>query len=208
MTEHHVQQPKADIGRQQVGSVYAKALLAAAANSNTVDQDLDEFAELLTTLVENQPAFEATLASPRIAAEEKIGLLDKTLQGHVSEGLLKFLKVVCRHGRLDCLREIYLAARQQHNDSKGVRQVHVTTAESLDDHMSGRIQQELTAHLQHEVELIKHVDPSVIGGMIIRIGDMVYDSSVRQKLSSMRQQTVANTAQHMRDSIDRFALSN
>ena len=208
MTEHQVRQPKADIGRQQIGSVYAKAFLATAGKTNTVDDDLDEFAALLADVVDQQPVFEATLASPRVSAEEKIDLLDKTLQGHASDGLLTFVKVVCQHGRLDCLREIYLAARRQHNHSKGVMQVHVTTAEALDENMSGRIQKDLSEHLQHDVELVKHVNPSILGGMIVRIGDMVYDSSVRQKLNSIRQQTVENTAQQMRDAIDRFALSN
>lgn len=208
MTDHQVQQPKADIGKQQIGTVYAKAFLAAAAQSQSVDQDLDEFGALVATVLNQQPTFEATLSSPRVAVEEKIGLLDRTLKGNVSEGLLKFLKVVCRHERLDCLREIYLAARDQHHQAKGVVQVHVTTAEALDGGMSERVKSELGQHLKSEVDLVQKVDPSIVGGMIIRIGDMVYDSSVRQKLASIRQKTVDNTSQQMRESLEKFAPSN
>ena len=114
-----VQEPKADIGKQQIGTVYAKAFLAAAAKNQTVDSDLEEFGALLASVIEKEPAFEQMLASPRVAIEEKIALLDKTLKGRVSDGLLTFIKVVCQHERLDCLREIYLAARDQH--TRGTR---------------------------------------------------------------------------------------
>ena len=62
-----VQEPKADIGKQQIGTVYAKAFLAASANSKSVDADLEEFGLLVANVIEKQPVFEQTLASPRVA---------------------------------------------------------------------------------------------------------------------------------------------
>ncbi len=208
MSDQKSSQPKADIGRQQIGGVYAKAFLATAEKEGTARELLDELGSLVLHTLDKQPAFEATLASPRIAAEEKVEMLDRVFQKRVSAGLLTFLKVVCRHDRLDCLREIHAALKQQYNESRGVVEVHLTTAQPLDEKLTRRIEQTLTQHLKQDVELQRATDPLLIGGMIIRIGDMVYDSSVRQRLFSLRQQTVDKTVQQMRSASDRFATNN
>ena len=205
MSDENSSQPKADIGRQQIGGIYAKAFLAAAQKEGTASELLDELGSLVLHTLDKQPAFEATLASPRIAAEEKVEILNRVFQQRVSAGLLTFLKVVCRHDRLDCLREIHAAAKQQYNESRGIVEVHVTTARPLDEKLTRQIEQALSQHLKQEVELQRSTDTLLIGGMIIRIGDMVYDSSLRQRLFSLRQQTVDKTVQQMRSASDRFA---
>ena len=205
MSDENSSRPKADIGRQQIGGIYAKAFLAAAQKEGTASELLDELGSLVLHTLDKQPAFEATLASPRIAAEEKVEILNRVFQQRVSAGLLTFLKVVCRHERLDCLREIHAAAKQQYNESRGIVEVHVTTARPLDEKLTRQIEQALSQHLKQEVELQRSTDTLLIGGMIIRIGDMVYDSSLRQRLFSLRQQTVDKTVQQMRSASDRFA---
>ncbi len=208
MSDQESPQPKADIGRQQIGSVYAKAFLAAAVNQGAVRERLDELGSFVQDILDRQPAFAATLASPRIAADEKVAMLDRVCHDRASEGLLTFLKVVCRHGRLDCLHEIHAAAKHQYNQTQGIVEVQLTTAQPLDEELSQRIRHALAEHLKQDVELRKATDASLIGGMIIRIGDLVYDSSVRQRLSSMRRQTVERTVQQMRSASDRFLTSN
>jgi F-type H+-transporting ATPase subunit delta len=205
MSDENSSQPKADIGRQQIGGIYAKAFLAAAQKDGAARELLDELGSLVLHTLDKQPAFEATLASPRIAAEEKVEILNRVFQQRVSAGLLTFLKVVCRHDRLDCLREIHAAAKQQYNESRGIVEVHLTTAQPLDGKLTRQIEQALSQHLKQEVELQRSTDTLLIGGMIIRIGDMVYDSSLRQRLFSLRQQTVDKTVQQMRSASDRFA---
>ena len=86
--------------------------------------------------------------------------------------------------------------------------MEVTTAEALDASASQRVEKDLSEFLGKKVDLVKHVDADIIGGMIIRIGDMVYDTSVRQKLASIRTQTVESTAQQMRASLEQFATNN
>jgi F-type H+-transporting ATPase subunit delta len=205
MSDENSSQPKADIGRQQIGGIYAKAFLAAAQKDGAARELLDELGSLVLHALDKQPAFEATLASPRIAAEEKVEILNRVFQQRVSAGLLTFLKVVCRHDRLDCLREIHAAAKQQYNESRGIVEVHLTTAQPLEEKLTRQIERALSEHLKQEVELQRSTDTLLIGGMIIRIGDMVYDNSLRQRLFSLRQQTVDKTVQQMRSASDRFA---
>jgi len=194
-----------DIGRQQVGGVYAKALLGAAGkNAGSV---LDELSGL-TKLVGDTPAFRDILDSPRVSASEKIGILDRTLKGRVSPVLLNFLKVVSEHERLDCLPYIQREMRRMHNDEQGVVQVVVTTAETMSSGEFSRVRSDLEKKLGAKVDIEATVDPRIIGGIVVRMGDQVYDGSVSQRLTSMRESAVEKAVEKMRSATDTYAVGS
>ncbi len=196
-----------DIGQQQVGKVYAKALLGAAEKDGTAESVLEELAAVVD-LLEEHPGFREILASPRIATEEKAGVLERTFGSQVSPVLLRFFKVVNEHGRLDCLRDIYRETRGQFNESQHVIQVIVTTPCAVDDQVLGRIRDELAAKLHARLDVDVQVDPQLIGGIVIRIGDQVYDGSVAQKLRLLRDEALHNVITEMREATDKFATSD
>jgi F-type H+-transporting ATPase subunit delta len=132
-------------------------------------------------------------------------MLDKVLGGRASESLLTFLKVVGNHGRLDCLRQIRREARKYFNDLRNRMEVSVATAQPLTDELRGRIYDTLRASLGRDVELDATVDEALIGGMIVRVGDTVYDSSLRNRLNQMRSQAVGRVGQEIRERAERFA---
>lgn len=194
-----------DIGRQQIGGVYGKALLGAAGkNAGSVLEELSG----LATLVSETPAFRNILDSPRVSEEEKTGLLDRTLKGRVSPVLLNFLKVVSEHGRLDCLQDIHHEARRLFNDQQGIVQVVVTTAEKIESGELKRVKSDLEKKLGSKVDIETAIDPSIIGGIVIRMGDKVYDGSVSQRLKSVREQAVGKAIEKMRSATDTYATSN
>ena len=196
-----------DIGRQQVGTVYAKALLGTAEKQGVTDEVVSELEAVVSELLQRYPRFDGTLASPRLSADEKTSLLDRVLGPRVSEMLLRFLKVVCAHGRLDCLREISVEARNQLNDRRGVKHVHVVTASPIDDGLAGQISDRLKQLLESDVQLQRSVDEGLIGGLVIRIGDKVYDGSVANRLNQVRAEALDKTTQQMRSVADRFAVA-
>src|SRR5688500_16298164 len=104
-----------DSGHQHLGSVYAKALLGAAESAGQSQQVLEELESLVADVLDKLPQLDAAFASPRLSAEEKSALIDRSFGGRVSKTLLHFLKVVARHGRLDTLRAILQAARKLYN---------------------------------------------------------------------------------------------
>ena len=126
----------ANIDKQLLGAVYAKALLAVTEKSGSSHEVLGELEALVGRVLPQSPDFEEALASPRILPEEKAALLDRTLAGRVSDTLLDFLKVVGRHGRLDCIRQIREAARGEYNRMRNRLSVTATTAEPLSDAVS------------------------------------------------------------------------
>lgn len=207
MSEETVESPSTDIGRQQIAAVYAKAFLAAVEKSGQTSAPVEELQSLAADVLQKNSRFEKVLASPRLKPEEKIRLIDDTLGSQLSQGAAQFLRVIANHGRLDCLRDICVAVRRQYNDARGVAEVQLVTAHDLSAGLLGRIRSSLKKHLGQEVELIIKTDPSLIGGMVIRIGDKVYDSSVRQRLASLRKESVEKTVQQMRDAADRFAAA-
>ena len=197
-----------NIGRRQIAGVYANAILGAAQSSNSTDVVLEEFGGFVREVVGAQPKFQALLESPRVKSEEKIQLLDKVLSGKVSQVTLRFLKVVAEHGRLDCLDEIYEEARRLYNESKGIVQVVVTTAEPIESHDVSAIRDALGQKFGAPLDLEMKVDPKMIGGVVVRIGDKLFDGSVAQKLRSLREDAVKNTVKQMREATDKFATSS
>jgi F-type H+-transporting ATPase subunit delta len=193
-----------NIAHQPIAKVYARALQGATDRFDAVLAELDA---LVNELFPRVPGFEAVLASPRVSVKDKLHLIDKTLDRRVSPELLRFIKVVCRHGRLDCLRAMYREARRLHNQSRGVVEVKFVTAQPVSHQMLAEARQALEAKLQGGVELQASADPTLIGGVLLRIGDRVYDGSVAHRLAALREQAVANTVHQMRERGERFAIS-
>ena len=197
-----------DIDKQRLGSTYAKAFLAAAEKQSVeLEAIVEELDSLVDDVLKRFPGFEATLASSRVPPAEKEQLLDRVFQGRASETLLTFLKVVGGHGRLDCLRQIRAAARTELNRLRGRVAVQVTTAESLTDELRTQIVNKLQESTGVPVDLHCKVDPAIIGGLVVRVGDTVYDSSVLNQLAQLKRETLGKTFNQLRDSTDRFAVS-
>lgn len=205
MTDDSPQSTVFDVGRQQVGSVYAKALLKAAQSAGVAGKIVDELESLVTDVLDRLPQLDAILSSPRIGSEEKERILDTAFRGRMTPLLLDGLKVVAQHGRLDCLREICTSARAQVNESLGKVAVKVTTADPVDEAMLGRIGQALSLALKSEVDVRSEIKPDLIGGLVVRVGDTVYDGSVSGKLDRLREKTVDRTTELFRGALDRFA---
>src|SRR5262245_46105419 len=92
-----------DASRQHLGTVYAKALLGAAEKVGQADQVVEELESLVADVLNKLPALEEALKTPRLTHEERLPILDKAFGGKMSATALTFLKVVSKHGRLDCL---------------------------------------------------------------------------------------------------------
>lgn len=193
-----------DTGQAYLGVVYAKALLGVTEANGTTQQVLDEFDSLLTDVLDKLPQFEATLASVRVKHEEKLPMLDRAFAGKMTVELLNFLKVVSRHGRLDCLRTIHRTARRIYDQICGRIEVQIRSAVPLDQETLDRVRQRLAEMLKRDVVLETKLDPEIVGGLVIRVGDTVYDASLASQLQQMRSAAVDQTMQTIRQSMDRF----
>jgi len=194
-----------DTGQQYLGSVYAKALLAAGEKAGETDAVLEGLQSLVDDVLEQAPGLEATLISPRVPLEAKENMLQTAFGGKTAPTLLTFLKVLCRRGRFDCLRAILRATRKQYNELRGRVEVQLTSADPLSASELESTTNQLRSALGRDVDVQLNVVPDLIGGLVIRVGDTVYDGSLANRLRRMRNDMVAQSTQQIRGELDRFA---
>ncbi len=195
-----------DSDQQQLGDVYARALLAFAADAGNVDQLVDELGEVVGA-INGVAGLREALESPRVGVESKVDLLDKAFAGKVEKGLLHFLKVVGNKGRFDCLGAIASSAKTLRDEMSGRVQAVVTSASPMDSEVVGRITDQLSKTLGKDVSLQVLVDPEILGGIVVRVGDTVYDGSVVNQLSQVRARAVKRASDAIREKLDRFTTS-
>jgi len=195
-----------DAGRQHLGTVYAKALLGAAEKAGQADHVVEEVEAIVSDVLNKLPQLDEMIKTPRLTHEERLPILERAFGGRISPTTMTFLKVVSKHGRLDCLRAIAHAARKQLNAARGRVEVHVETAFPLNNAVRDRISSRLGELLHRDVVLSTKVNDDLIGGLVVRVGDTVYDASVAASLKRMAQVTLDHTKQAIRESLDRFAL--
>jgi len=197
----------ADVGVEHIADVYAKALWGAAEKAGQVAPALEDFDAVVQELLDAFPQMEAVLGSALVSPDEKDGILDRLLAGRVSPLLLNFLKVVARHGRLDCLRAIHRRVHELEDERRGRIRVRLTTAAAVDGPMTRRITDSLRALLGGEPVVDWATDPELIGGAVLRVGDTVYDGSVAGQLELLRQQIVERSVHEIQSRRDRFGYS-
>ncbi|MBM4088861.1 MAG: ATP synthase F1 subunit delta [Planctomycetes bacterium] len=197
-----------DIGRERVGAVYAKGLLGATEAAHVTERVLEELRSLLDDVLARLPDFAALLASPRVGVAEKQAILDRAFAGKMAPLLLNFLKVVADHRRLDCLPEIRCAAEHLHHQVRGRVEVAVRTAEPLSRGALDQVQARLTRLFGRQVVITTTVEPGLIGGLVVRVGDTVFDGSLRHRLDRLRADTISRTEQVIRESLQRFLVAD
>ncbi len=189
-----------DSDQQQVAALYSKALLGAA--GNRVDAIVEELETVVKECLDRYPKLEVALSSPRISDEEKEAMLDRILGNQIDKTLLHFLKVLSRRRRLGSLRAIQQAASELRDEVQGRIRVQVSSAQKLTDAQKKTIVSQLKTSFGKDAVLVEKVDPALLGGIIIRIGDRVYDGSVQGKLQVLRRAVSSGIERTVRDQYD------
>ena len=205
MSENQKNESAFDDESMHVGPIYAKALLAAVGSSGNVDALMEQFHSLIHDVFDTQPVLEMALANPKLPSDEKIRLLDKAFSGKMDATLLTFLKVVSRRGRLSAIRGIYRAAVSLRDEAIGRVRVLVTTSQPLDTAALSSLKEKLQNLFKKEVAITTKVDATILGGLIIRVGDMVFDGSVDGQLNLLKKATLAKAEIAIREKLSSLA---
>jgi len=165
-----------------IADIYARSLLELAEQSRSVDAVANDL-EMVAMLLEQNPDFEAFLASPYFAEQTKRDLVRKVLTGKLQALTLNFLSVMIDHDRGMFLPAIIGRYRQLYRVYQGYRTVEVTVAQPMSDEQAQKLSRELAEAMQAKVDLDVHVDPSILGGVVIRYEDKMVDNSVKGRLA-------------------------
>ena len=158
---------------------YAEALFAAG----------DKFGDVLDAVagaIQADERIAITLDSPRVSKAAKAQILERALEGEVPPEFVRFLQAVVRRGRQGLLTEI--AQEYQVLLDQKLNRVHagVTLAQDPDARIEKQVVERLAQALGREVRAYFRSDPRILGGVVVRVGDRIFDGSVRRRLTALQ----------------------
>ena len=161
---------------------YAKALLKFAQDRGTTDQIYEEVKKFEENFV-SHPELQKALLNPVLSAKDKESLLAAAVGVAPGEDYLRFVRLVIHNRREAYIRSIYLMYQELYRELKQIAQVRIITAMELNEEA---IKSLILQKAGQEVEFIHEVDPSIIGGFIVRVDSMQLDASVNKELKLLR----------------------
>lgn len=164
---------------------YAVAAFRQAQEEGALKQ-WSEMLQLLRAVVTN-PAMEEIIANPRLERAKLVKLISDIGGKAFSETGQNFLKVLIYNRRLTLVPEIAELFEEQRRDEEGKTRVEIVSAFKLSPTYADTIAQAMKRRLEREVDLTVRIDKSIIGGVIIRAGDLVIDASLRGRLQQLAQ---------------------
>ena len=162
---------------------YARALLAVTENVEDVEGSLLSLKEVYRT----NDAFRRALHEPRIPRSKRMSLLRKPFEGKLGKPFEEFLDLLVDKHRVDLIPDIADAFDRLADASRGVVRVQVRSWKPLDSKMQATLQAKLVEITKRKVEMDVQTDPSLKGGMLVKIGDTVIDGSVASRLKELRE---------------------
>ncbi len=197
----------ADVSAQRLARVYAEAFLNAADKRGQGEDVLDELHSLITDVFQREPQLEVLLSSAAVGRKRREDIIQKVFAGKASEIFGNFLLVLNHHERLELLRPILVALRQLHDERARRIRVQVRSAVALPDDQKLRLEQELRQDFRLEPILEIKVEPELIGGLLVRVGDWQYDASVRTQLETIRNEILTGSSHEIQSRRDRFSTA-
>ena len=182
---------------------YAEALLNASGTE--ADAVIAELEEIRADVLQARPDFASILASPSIPAEKKDRILTDAFEGRAAPTVVRFLRVLNRHGRLGLLSTITRQARATLDRRQNRKPVTVRSAVPLDEGQQVALRDRLASMIHATPVITLEVDPSLIGGLVVQVGDDVYDASVRNRLERLRGRLIESKTHEIQSRRDHFS---
>ena len=177
-----------------VATRYAKSLIDLAVEQKSLEETRKDMGLFSQTLRDNHQ-LQAVLANPIVAHGKKIKILEAIFGGKVSKVTDSFFKIMINKSRSEVL---YATAKEfinQYNVIKHIVRAYVTSATQLSDDNKKKIVAELETATKGTIELHTKVDPKLIGGFVLTVGDMQVDTSISTSLNKLKQDFARGVSQ-------------
>jgi F-type H+-transporting ATPase subunit delta len=166
------------------GKRYAEAAFQLASRDGTLDawaEGLDFAAKVIA-----DPGVAAAVANPARPYADRVGLLDQLLTGHAPDGVVRLAGLLAERARTDRLPAIAAEFRKLLNAERGIVEALVTSASPLTTDETDAVRAWVARTTSKTVALTTTVDESLIGGLMVRVGDTLLDASVKGRLERLR----------------------
>jgi F-type H+-transporting ATPase subunit delta len=174
----------------RVAAKYAVAMFRAAQHAGELERISDDL-KAVSDLLKKDPRLKDFLESPQVSEKEKKDLLALSLKPSISPALFSFLVLVLEKHRIHYLQSMAEEFERLFKENQGIVDARLITARELDRTLRDRIREELEKHTGKRIQVHTHVEPGLIGGAVVMVGDKVIDRSVRHQLDRLREQMSA-----------------
>jgi F-type H+-transporting ATPase subunit delta len=168
---------------------YAEAAFEVAMRDGTLERWRSEL-DLAAGIVADERALDV-LANPAIPAEKRGSVLDDVLGAHVSPPVRNLIHLMLRRGRIEQLPRVAAEFRRLDDDRQGITHAIATSATPLQPDEVRALASRLEETTGGRIELDVRVDPSLLGGLVVQLGDRLIDGSVRGRLERLRTQLIS-----------------
>jgi F-type H+-transporting ATPase subunit delta len=193
-----------DVTAERLAHVYAQAFWGAALKQADPSAAVDELKSVVSDALDAYPGFESILESALVSQEEKVKLIDRVFDQQLSAVVLNFLKVLSQHNRLNLLRLVVKESRQFLQTHLGQADVFIRVAAPMDAKLESDLIERLRKHSSLTPLLRVTVDPEIVGGIIIKIGDRVYDGSLRTRFEMAKRSIIERASEMIETKPDLF----
>jgi F-type H+-transporting ATPase subunit delta len=174
----------------QVARRYASALFRTAKRVDQVDRILDDL-KAIADLLRKDPNLKNFLEAPQILDQYKRELFTTAFKHLVSEALFSFLVLVLEKHRIEYLLAMTAEYERLVKEDQGILQARVITARALDPVFKNRLKEELEKNTGKKIEMILMIEPKIIGGIIVILGNKIIDRSIRHELDELKEEMLA-----------------
>jgi F-type H+-transporting ATPase subunit delta len=171
---------------EEIAQVYARSLFEVAQEQDKLDEVRDQIGQFADALGESRD-LQTFFFSPYFSTEEKKNGLDTALED-ADETFRNFLALLIENHRMPALFRIRRELDRMWQEINKLLPVQVTSAVELDEAVTKQIGEEIGKQTGRKVELSTNVDPDVLGGIVLRVGNSILDASIRTRLERLRKQ--------------------
>ena len=187
-----------------IARMYADAFLDAGPADQAQDS-IEELKSFIEEVYAKFPDFATLLSSPNVNKDAKLGIIERVVANRTTPRVGNFLKVLARHERLDLLPTILDEVTRGHEIRTGHKRVEVQSAVPLSGDTLEALRQTLKGLVQAEPIIEQRVDPDLIGGLRVRVGDTIYDTSLRTRLKQLQSRLRERSFHEIQSGRDRFS---
>lgn len=168
-----------------VSKTYGDALFDLALEEKSLDSVTEEIKVLAEVLASNEE-LSKFISHPKVSKEEKIDVIEKSFKGTFSDTVVGFLVIVLQKGRFEEINAIFDYYNARYLEYKNIGVAYVSSAIELAEEQKAKIEKKLLATTKYEQFQMNYtVDKSLIGGIVIRIGDRIVDNSIKNQIRLM-----------------------
>lgn len=173
------------MAKTKVASRYAKSLLELTQETQTLEKSYEDLS-LIFRVMEQNKSLELLIRNPIVKSDQKFEIIRQIFNGKISDITMLFLEILTRKRREAYLKDIIEQYIAQYKEIKGITTAVITTAVGIDDKIRKEVIELVKGDSDSKIELKEIVKPEIIGGFVLRYGNIQYDTTVAKYLRQLR----------------------